>query len=265
MITVRQISFYTGVLFCFHLSTAGAQEIWLRPEKYFHAPGEYAVVQFQRGDEFKGDPFVPQAGNILRVETWNSKEKKPFQSNLSDEKTAMRHRLVSEGYEFIYAEVKDEAQVNARAFADFLKQYGLEHLMQDWRKTGDTTSDITIRVTHYLQLALRSGRTNAKGWNTMLNLPVEIVPDKNPQTLRRGDRIHFTVFENGSPSFGTRVKVWNRWDNRTTIQNIYTEKDGVISTTVSNPGDWMVNVFKLRPDPSGGFTGESFVLLFGYR
>jgi uncharacterized GH25 family protein len=84
-------------------------------------------------------------------------------------------------------------------------------------------------------------------YKKVVGFPVEIIPDRNPYSLKIGDPIRFKILFDGKPVFGVRAKVWNRFDNRTTIQNIYTEKDGTFEARISNPGPWMVSVVRMVP------------------
>lgn len=253
--------------FGFTTAVVNAQELWLRPDKYFYEPGEQAVIEIQRGEEFIGSPLPLEKTDIRLLENWNAHGSQNLLAGYErNEKAVFTSKLNNEGYQFIFLKTTQPYSVEAESFNEYLKQYGHDRYYEDRERKGNLDKDVRIALTHNIQLTLRSGTANAKGWNKPRKLPVEVIPDKNPQTLRRGDRIHFTVLENGEPAFGVRVKIWNRWDNRTTIQNIYTEKDGTVSTTISNPGDWMVTVVKLSTSSGeNDYVGDVFCLLFGYR
>ena len=98
-----------------------------------------------------------------------------------------------------------------------------------------------------------------------MGFPIEIIPEKNPYTLKKGDPVRFKILFEGKPLFGAKVKVWNRFDNRTTLQNIHTEKNGIIETHISNPGPWMVSVVKMVPSKQPGADWQSYwgSLVFG--
>ena len=163
----------------------------------------------------------------------------------------------------------DQQGIDAMAMVlCYQKLYELsqDEIYLERKKANRLNEGATIAADNVIQLAFRVGKNEGQGWNEIQGLPVEVIPDKNPQTLKRGDRIHFTVYENGQPAFGVRVRIWNRWDKRTTIQNIYTEKNGTVSTTISNPGDWMVTVMKLGKTENGStYEADVFSLNFGYR
>ncbi len=255
---------------CVVLATVGvvnAQELWLKPDKYFYEPGEQAVIEIQRGEDFIGSPLALEKTDIRLLENWNVQGSQNLLTGYErNEKALFTAKLAGEGYQFIFLRTPQAYTIEAASFNEYLKQYGHDQYLRDRERKGNLEKDVRVSLNHHVQLALRSGSANAKGWNKPGNLPIEVIPDKNPQILRRGDRIHFKVLENGKPAFGVRVKIWNRWDNRTTIQNIYTEKDGTVSTTISNPGDWMVTVVKLSTSSGEkDYVGDAFCLLFGYR
>jgi uncharacterized GH25 family protein len=103
-------------------------------------------------------------------------------------------------------------------------------------------------------------------YKKVAGFPIEIIPEKNPYTLKIGDVIRFKILFQGKPAeFGTKVKVWNRYDNRTTVQNIYTEKDGTMETRLSGKGPWMVSVVKMIPSKQADANWQSFwgSLVFG--
>jgi hypothetical protein len=65
--------------------------------------------------------------------------------------------------------------------------------------------------------------------------------------------------------FGVKVSVRNRYNNRTTIQNIYTEQDGTMETRISSPGSWAVHVVKMVPSTEAGAEWQRYdaSLVFG--
>lgn len=244
-----------------------SQDIWLRPAKYFYEPGDTALIQFATGEDFIARPLLPSASEIESLEFRNKvrfEDLRPHVGN--DERTPVVIPALQEGYQFIFFKTNRTLKFDGAEFNEFLKQYGADQIYAERQKGNRASQSAKILAANTVQLAFRVGRSEGQGWNPVQGLPIEVIPDKNPQTLKRGDRIQFTVYENGTPAFGVRVKIWNRWDKRTTIQNIYTEKDGTVTTTISNPGDWMVTVAKIhsteKPDE---YAADVFTLNFGYR
>jgi uncharacterized GH25 family protein len=243
------------------------QDIWLRPGKYFYEPGDTAIVQFATGEDFIARPWLPATTEIEFLEHQNIVGTSNLKDSVkADERTPLKIGPLKEGYQFVTFKTKRSLRVTADQFNNFLKQYGSDEIYNERKSSNRLSEGASITAANVVQLAFRVGKNHGQGWNDVQGLAVEVIPDKNPQTLKRGDRIHFTVYENGKPAFGVRVRIWNRWDKRTTIQNIYTEKNGTVSTTISNPGDWMVTVMKLGKTENGSaYEADVFSLNFGYR
>ena len=262
---------YRIVAIVFFVSTISkvccAQEVWLRPDKFFYEPGETASIQILTGDEFIGIPLPLENEEVSFLEHWTRNSNIDLRQGYSrNEKATFPLRLDHEGYQFLFFKTTRSTNPDASKFNEMLKQYGLDEIYTEREQRGALEVTPTLINKVFVQLALRTGRQHGQGWNKSMNLSIEVIPDKNPQILKRGERIHFTVLKNGKPAFGVRVKIWNRWDNRTTIQNIYTEKDGTISTTISSPGDWMVSVVEMEKGAQENqYVAESFNLVFGYR
>jgi uncharacterized GH25 family protein len=140
---------------------------------------------------------------------------------------------------------------DAPAFDAFLEENGLDEVIAH-RKEPEAKQKNTEYYTVYTKLLVQVGRTTGEVYKKRLGFPLEIIPEKNPYMLKAGDRMRFKILKQGEPLFGARVKVWNRKDSRTTLQNIYTEKDGTIETQLSSAGPWMVSVVQIEPSKEEG-------------
>ena len=154
---------------------------------------------------------------------------------------------------------------DAEQFNTFLKENGLDDIIDRRTKTNTLASQAKEYYSSYTKLLVQVGDKKDDTHKKLNNFPVEIVTLENPYSLKIGDPIHFKILFDGKPVFGVRVKVWNRFDNRTTIQNIYTEKDGTLETRVSSSGPWMVSVVRMVPSKQTGADWQSYrgSLLFG--
>jgi len=153
----------------------------------------------------------------------------------------------------------------AEKFKSFLKENGLDEILDRRTKTNTLASPTKEYYSSHTKLLFQVGGKNDDTYKKVNGFPVEILPLENPYALKIGDPIHFKILFDGKPVFGVSVKVWNRFDNRTTIQNIYTEKDGTLETRVSSPGPWMVSVVRMVPSKQPGADWQSYrgSLVFG--
>ena len=241
-----------------------AQELWVRPGKYFYEQNETARIDLVTGTDFIAEPAAKGL-------TWDRLELN-FRNGSSDirrkytegEQPFFELVLGSEGIYKITGVLSPALiHMDKSAFMNYANQHGLEEILQD--SSSIEADSLVVKRTQVIKTYVRVGKQFDKRPEVAENLEIEILPDKNPLLLNRGDRITFTILKNGSPAFGVRVKIWNRWNNRTTLQHIYTEKNGTVNTTISSPGDWMVSVVNLKSTGDNQFEGQSFNLVFGYR
>ncbi len=241
-----------------------AQDLWLRPEKYFWEPNQGAQIHIVTGKDFIAEP-ARTGISFTKLELIHRNERTDIRRKFTDGKTPfISVNLASDGLYLIAGAVNPESLIMSRAdFLSYAEEFELENILRD---SASIMSDpITVQLTRYLKACVRVGKAHDKSPEQSDKLPLEIIPDKNPLLLSRGERITFTVLRNGKPAFGVRVKIWNRWDNRTTLQHIYTEQDGTVNTTISSPGDWMVSVVDCPGERQGTYLLNSFCLFFGYR
>jgi hypothetical protein len=254
--------FIVQVFFIFsHLAGQG-QDIWLRPEKYFYNAGETAKIQLFSGVDFIAEPVPFKKDSIERIDLLANLVTVDLRRHFSDgDKPELTIKLENEGVAAILFVTKPMLMnYDASTFKNMLSDFDLQdsHSLNDVEK-------VSLKKTTTIKSYLRVGKTVSKRPEAPLNSGIEIMPDKNPLTLKKGDRIVFTVLKDGKPAFGVRVKIWNRWNNRTTIQNIYTQQDGTISTTISSPGDWMVSILDVKKENTNVYIVDRFNMIFGYR
>jgi hypothetical protein len=258
-----------AILVCFLLSVISAecQDLWVRPEKYFYEPNQTANVALLKGENFIGVSVEFRREDVQSLDMIYRSAKTDIRRNFTEgNKAFFTASLSADGiYQFLLQCKQNQAFFTRDQFAAYVKQYGLEGVYNDTSRIRSVDS-VGISLTQVVKSYVRVGKIFDRRPENDAGLPLEIIPDKNPLTLDKGDRITFTVKKNGKPAFGVRVTIWNRWNNRTTIQHIYTLQDGTVSTSISSPGDWMATVVTVeRGSETNQYIAESFNLVFGYR
>lgn len=238
----------------FALTTlAVAQEFWLKPDRYDYATGEKLVVSFQTGGDFIGQPRDLKGDQISVLEVHRIGETLDLSDSVKPgENENLSYILKAEGTHLL--SFKSEVilrETAAEQFNQMLKEYELDALSQRQKSNA-----ISLPGKEYYsvmaKLVFQVGGKSDETYKKLLGWPVEIIPDRHPCSLKVGDQLRFKILFDGKPVFGVRAKLWNRFDNRTTIQNIYTGKDGAFEARISSPGPWMVTVMKMIPSKQSG-------------
>src|SRR5690606_24667037 len=130
-------------------------------------------------------------------------------------------------------------ELEATEFNDYLKEDGLEVVLTFRQKNNlmeKAGKEFYARCTKSL---VQAGPNSDETYKKVVGMLLEIVPLNDPYRAKPGDHLEFKVLFEGKPLPYTMVKVWNRKDGTTFMQNIYTKKDGTIDTRLSNTGSWM--------------------------
>lgn len=246
-----------------------AHEFWLEPDRFYFEAGSRASIGFRTGTDFIGEPRKLGNERIVRLETHTSQAVNNLRQNLAADSTGLfQVALVDEGTHIIAMETSPAfIELDGAKFTEYLQEDGLDEILYQRGKdkiSGDSASEMYSRHT---KLILQAGTKTDDTFKKNCGLPLEIIPVTNPATLKKGDPIAFKILFQGKPLFGAKVKVWNRYNHRTSVQNIFSQQNGMIETHVSNPGVWMVSVVKMipSPDPEAQYRSYWSTVVFGIR
>jgi uncharacterized GH25 family protein len=246
---------------------AKAHEFWLEPVKFRFAVGEKATINFKVGDNFFGAPWLTKLEKLNKIEFHSLKTVKDITSSAKEgEKENLSVQLPLEGtYMVVMQSNPSFSDETAEQFNSYLKDQGLDDVYNKRKKSGALEKNGTEFYSRYSKVLLQSGKRTDDTYKKAAGLPIEIIPQQNPYTRKVGDPVKFIVKYNGKPLFGALVKVFNRNNNRTNIQTIYTQQDGSIETHISNTGAWMLNVVHMIPsaDPKAEWQSYWGSLTFG--
>ena len=247
---------------------AHAHEFWLQADKFFINVGERLNVKFMVGENFMGESWDLGKHRIEKLELYGSTGVKNVADSVRTDKGLLQLTMNEVGTKLLVMQSNNAfLEMPASKFNEYLKDDGLDDVYAQREKTKSLESPSRELYARYTKLYVQVGGQLDDVYKKVVGMPVEIVPDKNPCGLKKGDPVRFLILFEGKPLFGVKVRVWNRFDNRTTIQNIYTEKDGKVSIHISNPGSWMVSVVKMVPstDPKADWQSYWGSLVFGIR
>jgi uncharacterized GH25 family protein len=262
---MKSVLLTIGLFATFTISVA--QEVWIQPEKFFYSSGDRLSASFVSGDDFIGEQW--RAGNqIANLKLYQSSAVSDLSDSIRlDKKENLSQALNADGTHLLALHSNNILrEFPADTFNLLIKAYELDAVKNQRTKTNSVTSPARVYQRMFTKLLFQVGEKRDDTYKKVLGWPVEIVPDRNPGSLKVGDQIRFKILFDGKPVFGVRAKLWNRFDNRTTLQNIYTEQDGTFEARISSPGPWMVSVMKMTSSKDSGADWQSYQgsLVFGF-
>lgn len=246
-----------------------AHEFWMQPRTFRYAPGETAILNFMVGENFVGEYWNLKKNRVIRLDHFTRQDSKSLLNEVNEE--TGRHlavKLSTAGTHLVVMQSTSAfLELEAEAFNDYLKEDGLDNVLDHRKRTHTLDKPSREFYARCAKVLLQAGTTTDDTYRKVTGQPLEIIPVQNPYALNQGDEMSFRVLFEGKPSPFTLVKVWNRKNNNTILQNIYTQKDGVITTRLGNTGSWMVSCVKLVPSKEEGADWQSYwaSLIFGFE
>lgn len=224
-----------------------AHEFWMQPKKFRYAKGETAGIDFMIGENFEGERWSLKRHRIMRLEQHTSSGfKKIAIPTDTAKRPVVEVKLESEGNHLIVMQSNNAyLELEAEKFNAYLKEDGLDEAMNYRIKTNTVDKPSREHYQRNTKLLLKCGGTPDQVYRKKVGLPLEIIPLTDPYTAKPGAELKFRVLFEDKPHGFALVKVWHKTEGRTFMQNIYSDKDGVVSTPLSGKGAWMISSVKM--------------------
>jgi uncharacterized GH25 family protein len=246
---------------------ASSHEFWMQLQKFIFNKGEVAGIDFMVGENFQGERWNLKRHRVVRLEqhTLAGLNTISLPTDTS-RRPVLDVTLKNEGTHLIVMQSNNAyLELEAEKFNAYLKEDGLEDIIN--HRTTTNTLDKPSRE-HYqrnTKLLLKCGATPDETYSKEIGLPLEIIPVTDPYKTKQGDELKFKILFEGKAHGFSLVKVWHKTEGRTFMQNVYTDKDGIISTRVSGKGAWMISCVKMiaSTNPESDWQSYWGSLVFG--
>lgn len=224
-----------------------AQEFWIQPDKGTYTKGDTLKTRFSVGGNFVGETWNLRPEKVKSIQTHQSDKVTELQAT-EGKNVHLSIPLAVEGSCVVTMQSDPSTiEMPAERFNQYLKEYALDAAISQRKKTNTTDKPGRESYVRNAKLIVQVGSKLDDGYKKVTGLPLEIIPEKNPANYRKGDMVYFKVLFEGKPLFGARAFVWNKVEDRTYTQPIYSQQDGRIEVRLFNDGDWMVSVVTMMP------------------
>jgi uncharacterized GH25 family protein len=245
-----------------------AQERWLSTTDYFSKVGDTAVLSWKQGQNLMGNALVVKKEDVTVQIHHKAGLEKSGAFVFEGEQNQLKVPLFNEGTYVVYAQLKRPK--NAYSPSEFLRYaeaYGQDETLYYLDPKRNMGLSLIENLTQYVKVFVQAGSTRDSTYKTVLGSSMELIPERNPTQLKVGDTMKVKVMVYGEPKLGVRVKVWNRVSGRSTLQNIYTQRDGCIEFKISSKGVWVIDSLFTEPShqPEIDFETQHSTLVFGVK
>ncbi|MEO6326170.1 MAG: DUF4198 domain-containing protein [Thermoanaerobaculia bacterium] len=239
---------------------ASAHDFWIEPSTFRPAAGDLVTASLRVGQKVQGDPLPRIPTLIDRFVLKSVHGETPLVGRPgSDPAGAVRVAEAAEAW-IAYQSFAYPVTLPAGKFEDYLREEGLEAIVQKRAKNGQTAAEGRERFYRCAKALLAGpGAPQKTGtFETPLGFTLELVPRKNPYALKAGGELPLALSFRGKPAAGILVVAMNRDAPEQRIA-ARTDARGQVTVPLERAGFWLVKAVLMEPAPAGsGVDWESW-------
>lgn len=265
--TISKKIIVASVLFL-SMSLAQAHEFWLQPKSFQFKVGDTMEFDFVVGENFEGEFWDLKKQKVARLLHFSGDKSVNLLNSIQDGKgKKVSVTFQDEGTHLIAMQSNNSfLKSSGEDFNTYLKEDGLDDILEQRTEAGKLADSARENYARCAKLLVQVGGQTDETYKKIVGHALEIVPLSNPYTLNKTDELMFKVLFQGKPLSFAQVKVWNKGQGKTFVQNVHTDKDGIFTTRLSNSGMWMISTVKMVPSKQASADWQSFwaSLIFGF-
>lgn len=253
------------ISFVFVIAVSGsalAHEFWLSVASWSVKPGERATILVNVGNRFPDATSFTAPERVESVRLVGPAGETPIPGPFRRERDSLAADVAAPAQPGTYIGVVTirprVLEIKAPDFESYLAHEGLEAVLAERKRTGESMNPGRERYSRYGKTLLRVGPgSTVHGHVTQpLGLPVELVPLTDPTTIKAGDRCRFRLLFEGNPVAGAQVgAIYARASTKPDEWPLLARTDarGEVEFTLNDPGPWLVRAVHMvrRPDTTG--------------
>lgn len=225
-------------------SLALAHEFWLQPSSYFTQANSLIRLQLRVGEHFTGDPWEPGASRVTRFQSFLGKKKTDWLPMLESKGlNNLELRFPQEGTHLLALATDSKfISLEAQAFNDYLVEDGLEHALELRKKLGEADGKSREFYRREAATLIQSGERTTEVPFKKTGFDLQILPEKNPCTMRAGETLRCQIKFKGKPLVNALVRRMNKMGEReATLVTQRTDAKGWVEFSLPS-GDIMLSV-----------------------
>jgi uncharacterized GH25 family protein len=225
---------------------AFAHDFWIEPSTFRPAVGSTLGVGLFVGQGFRGDALPRNPAMIARFVLVTDAGQTPIGGRAADE-PAGSVRIDQPGLALIgYRSLDSQVSLEAAKFEAYLKEEGLEAVIGARAKSGDSQKPSRELFSRSAKSLVEAGGEGSVGYDRVLGLTLELVPEKNPYAMKAGDALPVRLLYEGKPLPGALVIALSHDDPETKVAQ-RTDADGRVTLRLAKEGAWLVKAVHMVP------------------
>ncbi|MDQ3132676.1 MAG: DUF4198 domain-containing protein [Acidobacteriota bacterium] len=265
---MKKQTIFAGILSLSLVASIFAHDLFLKMDSFFLQPNSKYTLKVMNGTFQASEGAVSFARlNDVSVVSAGKTEHPKETDFTKDETTAfMNLKTGAAGTYVVGLSTKHrEIALKAADFNEYLKEDGLPDTLEERRKTGELAKDAKERYSKHVKAILQVGKKQTDDYKTVLNYPVELVPQQNPYKMKRGGAIEILCLKDGKPLAGQVVLAGREEKGKIVASpELRSDANGIVKVPLVGAGKWFVkfiNMTKLD-DPNLNYESKWTTLTF---
>ncbi len=228
-----------------------AHDAWLQPERFAATPGATLMLELTSADGFVEFKTANKPERVARTfGRLGAAELKWAPAVAAEQTLRFPVTLPRPGVAVVGVELKPQLlELESDKIETYFREiHAGDELREAWAAVPEPRRWREHEVKH-AKTFVRVGEPAAeeRAWAEPLGLTLEIVPERDPTTLKEGDALPVRVLRGGKPFAGFVLAYVSAGATREHV--VLTDLEGRASATLDLPGRWLVHGTDLRRVP----------------
>ncbi|MCK6447952.1 MAG: DUF4198 domain-containing protein [Planctomycetes bacterium] len=233
-----------------------AHDFWIEPESFTPKVGAILKVRLRVGDVGRGENVPRSEQRIVRFELVHGATAKSLVGRDGQEVAGLV-RLESEGTTLLgYVSNQAFVELDGPKFASYLEEKGLDAIARRRAERGELEQPARELYARSVKSLITVGGRATDGFDRAMNLPLELIPHKNPSSLGRGaegagyETLPLSLYFEAQPLAGALVAALcldEPHADATKPLFARTDERGRVELALPRAGRWLIAAVHMRP------------------
>lgn len=235
-----------------------AHDTWLTPRQFHVPPGTRVRLDLTSGMAF---PHLDTSIKLDRIDVARFRQNGKIQeisARVGEPKSLVLSAIFKDsGIATCWVELKPrQLELTPTQVEEYFEEIGASaEVRQTWQNMKSPKHWREVYVKHAKTFVTVGNNETDRSWNEAIGMSLEILPDKNPFTLRAGDDLPVRVLKNGVGFANFPVGIV--FEGETHGQILSTDADGRVVFRLAKQGRYLLRGTDLRPSTKPDLEWES--------
>jgi Domain of unknown function (DUF4198) len=235
-------------------ATLAAHDFWILPTTFQPEVGSAIGLRLLVGEHFVGERVPRTATQIERFFVAGPSGEREVLGREGMDPAGLLRADTPGTWVAGYRSRPSRVELAAGAFEQYLKEEGLEHVIAERARRGETSSPGREQFSRSVKTVLNVGGASERaGFNRILGLSLEIVPERDPRQVDPAG-LPVRLLYNGKPLANAQLVVFRQEEREAgpvePIARLRSDRDGR-AVVPSSPGRWLIKAVQMRRADEG--------------